>query len=1387
VQISNDTVVGAGTVPTYPNDPRLLSWTDGSPTVNAPGNASGIYINGTGNGFSFTAPADLGPRRLTVHVGGWNSGGTLTAHLSDGSALDYVDVTTSVSSQYDRNYTLIYSAGNPAQTVTVSWVMTSGTGNVTLSGAALAVAGPSVTATAGGAQSTAVNTAFSTPLQAMVQDAVGNPLSGVTVTFLAPASGASAVFSGPTPVTAMTDPNGIATAPALTANGQVGGPYVVTASIVGATAANFSLTNTAGPPSAITVTTGSPQTTTVNTAFAASLQATVTDSANNPVSGVTVTFTAPGSGASAAFSGSSTTTAVTNSSGIASAPAPSANGQTGLYTVTASVSGVSASAGFSLTNNPPPPVGTLSGTGNSVSAAASLTTEGTADWVHWGDASLNRKAGAAAQITTYKVVGTGAVQSYNNDPRTLSWTDGSPTLSAPSNASGLYVNGTGNGFSITAPADTSARKLTVHVGGWLSGGTLTASLSDGSAQNFVDVTTPTSGQYDRNYTLIYSALTAGQTLSVKWVNTAGGGNVTLNGAALSTAGPSVTATAGNSQSTTVNAAFATPLQVVVKDSGGNPLPGVTVTFATPSSGASAVFSGPTPVTAITDGNGSAAAPALTASSQAGSYIVTASAPGASTASFSLTNTAGPAATIAATAGSSQSAAVNAPFATLLQATVTDSANNPVSGVTVTFTPPGSGASAAFKGPSPTTAVTGANGIATAPALTANATAGGPFTITAGVVGLATPANFSLTNTAGPPASVTVSAGGSQSAAINTAFATALQALVKDAAGNSLSGVTVTFAAPGNGPSAAFTGTAPITAVTGANGIATAPGLTANGQVGGPYTVTARVTGVTTPASFSLTNTAGTPASIAMAAGGSQSATVNTRFATLLQALVKDTNNNPLSGVTVTFATPTSGPSAAFIGTAPATAVTGANGLATAPALTANNQAGGPYTVTATVAGVTTPASFSLTNTAGPPASVTVMAGNSQSTTVNTAFSTNLQAVVKDASNNLVSGVVVTFAAPTAGASAAFGGPATATTNASGIATSSSLTANSQAGAYTVTASVANVTAKANFSLTNLPGPAASVTATAGSGQSTTVNLPFGTALQAVVKDASNNVLSGVTVTFTAPTTGATASFGGSNSATALTNPSGIATAPAMTANGQAGSYSVTASVAGVGAPANFSLTNSLPAAVPIKLVQGNTLDSMINLQSASVAFKSNNTAGNWIGVVISGSTSNTDTFTVSDSKGNVYHPALVFGGASLNTTLAVYYAENVKAGANAVRVVPNTGVYLRIAIVEYSGIATANSLDVTAAAQGNSASANSGNATTTAAGDLLLGALITKNGHSLAGSGGYTFEQFVPAPPNTRLSTEDQVQTGSGTTSANATLGAGDNWILGLAAFKAAH
>ena len=322
-----------------------------------------------------------------------------------------------------------------------------------------------------------------------------------------------------------------------------------------------------------------------------------------------------------------------------------------------------------------------------------------------------------------------------------------------------------------------------------------------------------------------------------------------------------------------------------------------------------------------------------------------------------------------------------------------------------------------------------------------------------------------------------------------------------------------------------------------------------------------------------------PNSIAATAGTLQSTPVGTAFATALQATVTS-NSLPVSGVTVTFTAPASGAGATFSGLATATAVTNTSGVATAPALTANGQAGF-YSVTASVPGAVTPANFGLTNLAGAPAGIAASAGTPQSAAANTAFATALQATVKDAGGNPLSGVTVVFTAPGSGAGASFAGSATATavTNIGGVATAPALTANGQTGTYAVVASVSGLGASANFNLTNLQGAPASVAATAGTPQNATVLTSFGTALQVAVKDAGNNPLNGVTVTFTAPSSGASASFGGSATATAATNAAGVATAPALTANNVTGSYTVTASVAGLSNSAGFALTNTAPVGI----------------------------------------------------------------------------------------------------------------------------------------------------------------------------------------------------------------
>ena len=320
----------------------------------------------------------------------------------------------------------------------------------------------------------------------------------------------------------------------------------------------------------------------------------------------------------------------------------------------------------------------------------------------------------------------------------------------------------------------------------------------------------------------------------------------------------------------------------------------------------------------------------------------------------------------------------------------------------------------------------------------------------------------------PVQTIAATSGSSQNAAINMAFAAPLVGTVT-MGGTPVGGALVTFTAPISGASGTFAGaTNSVTVTASSAGVATSPAFTANTIAGG-YSIMATVSGVTGSASFTLTNTAAAPAAITATSGTPQSASINTAFAQPLVATVVDSSQNLVSGAVVTFTAPASGASGTFAGaTNSVNATTDSNGLATSPTFTANGS-NGAYTVTATVSGVATAANFKLSNIAGQPKTITATSGTPQSAAVKAAFAAPLVATVTDSDGTPLGGVVVTFKAPAAGSGASgtfAGGVVTATTDANGVATSATFTANGTVGTYAVTASVGGVSQAADFTLTN---------------------------------------------------------------------------------------------------------------------------------------------------------------------------------------------------------------------------------------------------------------------------------------------------------------------------------
>ncbi|MFY9741178.1 MAG: hypothetical protein WAK21_04195, partial [Candidatus Sulfotelmatobacter sp.] len=322
----------------------------------------------------------------------------------------------------------------------------------------------------------------------------------------------------------------------------------------------------------------------------------------------------------------------------------------------------------------------------------------------------------------------------------------------------------------------------------------------------------------------------------------------------------------------------------------------------------------------------------------------------------------------------------------------------------------------------------------------------------------------------PVVAVAANSGTPQSHSVNGPFGTALAAMVTS---NGLpeSGVVVTFSAPTTGASGTFAGKGAATATSDANGLATSPVFMANGKTG-IYEVTASAPNAATPAVFDLTNTTGAPASLTPMAGSNQSAAVDTPFTDPLQVTVVDSGQNPVADAVVVFTAPSTGASGVFAssGSYITTAMTNASGVATSAGFTANGIAG-TVNIVASVSGASSSASFTLINLAGAPATITAVGGTPQSIVAPNAFTSSLSALVVDSLQNPIANAVVTFMAPSSGASVTFSDSGTSTTtettNSSGIATTKTLTANRLTGTFPVLASVSG-TSGATFTLTNWP-------------------------------------------------------------------------------------------------------------------------------------------------------------------------------------------------------------------------------------------------------------------------------------------------------------------------------
>jgi protocatechuate 3,4-dioxygenase beta subunit len=232
-------------------------------------------------------------------------------------------------------------------------------------------------------------------------------------------------------------------------------------------------------------------------------------------------------------------------------------------------------------------------------------------------------------------------------------------------------------------------------------------------------------------------------------------------------------------------------------------------------------------------------------------------------------------------------------------------------------------------------------------------------------------------------------------------------------------------------------------------------------------------------------------------------------------------------------------------------------------------------------------------TYNPPNALSLGGGTPQSAKLLTPFVNPLEVTVINTNGCPITtptaGIAVLFAAPGSGPSATFSASGSNAvlvgTNASGSAVASQFTANALAGGYQVVAS--SDFGSVSFSLVNTAsGVPATVTKATPTTQATTIGSRYAQPLQATVLDANGVPVAGASVTFTLGSNGgggggadasaaaAGASFAGGNAqATELTNASGTAISPFLTANSGVGRFTATASTAGVVEPVSFALVN----------------------------------------------------------------------------------------------------------------------------------------------------------------------------------------------------------------------
>jgi uncharacterized protein YjdB len=910
-------------------------------------------------------------------------------------------------------------------------------GNITL------LPGPaaqlSITTQPAGAAS---GSAFSTQPVVLVTDAQTNPVAGVTVTASVTSGSGNLVGTA----TAISNAAGNAAFSDLGLIGTVGS-YTVQFSSPPVPGVTSSLTLAPGAPALLTIQ-AQPAGAASGTAFGTQPVIAVRDAQSNPVTtaGLTISASANG-GATLVGSG----TAQTNSSGIATFSGLGLSGPVGTYTLDFMLSGVpnvtsspialasGAATQLSISTQPGSPVTTGStlptqptvqlrdAGGNPVSQAGVNVTAS----ISAGGATLTGTATVATDgsgLATFSDLGvSGSVGTYTI---TFSATGLNGAASVPisvvaSTATQLTIttapSGATSGAAFTTQPAIQVRDAQGNPVA-TAGVTVTATVASGGGSLVGSGTATTDGSGLATF--------AGLGLS----GTVGSHTITFSSGALTpvTTGP-IALSPGAAALLTIQtqpggaisgSAMTTQPAILVQDAQSNPvLAGVTVGASLNGAGASLIGS----TTASTDAAGVATFSGLGLSGLVGTYTLTFSAGAPSVTSGSISLAAGAATQLAVSAQPPASVANASQFGSSVQ--LRDNAGNAVSQAGVNVTVGLIGAGAALSGT--TTVATDLAGVAAFTPLAITGTAGNyQLAFSSGSLTGAT--SNTITLTAGAATQLTITTSPPGSAVSGTPFASSPSVQLRDQFNNAVNqpGVQVDATLTGSGGS--FIGSA--TANTDANGLATFPGLGITATAPGNFTI--GFSSGSLAGASSGTIAVSVPATqLAVTTQPSGTASSGTAFSVQPSVQLLSSGGSPVSQAGVQVSVAITGGGATLLGTAAAT--TDGFGIAT---FTGLGIAGpiGSYTLTFSGSGLTSVVSASILLGAGAATQLVIIQqpGGAAS---GAPLSPQPSVQLRDAQGNNVStaGVTVTAAIQTGPGSATLQG-ASASTDASGLASFSSL-------------------------------------------------------------------------------------------------------------------------------------------------------------------------------------------------------------------------------------------------------------------------------------------------------------------------------------------------------------